>query len=198
MASNYLWTQGKIIGNKDSKVSPYLKTWISQKGVVVCGVTGEGTTKDVSANWDSPMEGENVGSKFQITSGLLQSNTGRTTVSTVHSQQVWSGNGPTQFNIVLRLYALSDPQAEVMDPIIELNKMISPNINKYTPGGRTPLPITINIGRNAIYPNCVIDNIGEPLDEVMNKDGLFVKADITLSVKTSLMQNQPDIASRYG
>ncbi len=207
--STYLWTQGEVVGNADKTISPYLKTWIGQDGVVVCGVTGEGTSKEVAANWDSPFEGENVGSKFSIAAGALQSGvvaditgvgigSGVTSISTHSSRQVWNGSRPTQFNIVLQLYALYDPQREVMDPIIALHEMFSPELNRSAPGGRIPGMVTLNVGRNVIYPNCVIESISEPLDATKNSAGLFTRAEINLSLQTIQIDNKSDIRSRYG
>lgn len=209
---SYLWTQGKTVGNNDPAVSPYLKTWIGQGGVVVCGVTGEGTSKEIQANWDSPFEGESIGSKLAKTGGALQSgildeyagaigiNTnvkGFTSINTFQSRQVWGGNRPTQFNVVLQLYALSDPQNEVMNALIELEKMASPQVNDKTPGGRVPGAVTINIGRNAVYPDCILESVSMPLGKEISKDGLFIRAEVNLAIQTMQMQNRSDIPSRY-
>jgi len=203
---SYLWDQGKAVGNNDSAVSPYLKTWISQGNVLVCGVTGDGTSKEIQANWDSPFEGESVGSKYEKTGGVIQTVTKTTSITTFQSRQVWGGNRPTQFNIVLQFYALSDPQTEVMDALIELEKMASPQVNSKVPVsvgggnafGRIPGTVVINIGRNAIYPDCVIESVSVPLDKEVNKDGLFIRAEINLSIQTMQMLNRSDIVSRYG
>lgn len=208
----YLWTQGKTVGNNDPSVSPYLKTWVYQSGVVVCGVTGEGTSKEIQANWDSPFEGESIGSKFGFSGGLLQSGAadefagkigidmaarGITSINTLQSRQVWGGNRPTQFNIVLHFYALSDPRREVINALVELEKMISPQVNDATPFGRVPSPVIINIGRNAIYPDCVIESVSMPLDKEVNKDGLLIRADVNITIQTMQMLNRSDISSKY-
>jgi len=63
---SYLWDQGKAVGNNDPAASPYLKTWISQGNVLwFVGVTGEGTSKEIQANWDSPFEGNPPGQKLE-------------------------------------------------------------------------------------------------------------------------------------
>jgi len=204
---NSLWDQQKFVGNNDRAVSPHLKTWIKQNGVIVCGVTGDGTSKEVQANWDSPYEGESAGSKLGQTAGVAQIKTGMTTVTTLNSRQVWSGSRPTHFNIVLQLYALSDPRREVMDALIELEKMASPQVNANDPGnlfgggsvkmGRIPGTVSINIGRNAVYKDCILENVSIPLDGEKNKDGLLIRAEVNLSVQTMQMINRSDIASKY-
>lgn len=206
--ANYLWAQGSTVGNNDSTVSPYLKTWISQNGVVVCGVTGEGTSKEIQANWDSPFEGESVGSKFQVAGGLAQTWTNKTTITAYQSRQVWGGNRPTQFNLVMRFYALSDPKTEVMDALMSLEQMISPQVNANDPGnafgqggfglGRIPDTVIINVGRNAIYPDCVIESISQPLDTEKDDSGRFIRAEVSVQVQTMQMLNRSEISARYG
>lgn len=208
-----LWNQKATYGNNDPNVSPYLKTWVYQNGITICGVTGEGTSKELQANWDSPFEGESVGSKFSKLGGSLQSgvldeyigktglntNTkGRTSVSTLHSRQVWGGNRPTQFNIVLQLYALSDPQSEVMNALIELEKMASPELNDIAPWGRIPGTVSINIGRNAIYPECIIESISTPLDKEINSEGLMIRVEVNLQIQTMQMINRSQVRSKFG
>lgn len=205
---NNLGNKTKFVGNNDPVVSPHLKIWIKQGVVIVCGVLGEGTSKEIQSNWDSPFEGESVGSKFQKTGGAIQSGAlsdglginygkGRTTITTVNSRQVWGGNRPTQFNIIMQFYALHDPQTEVMNALIELEKMASPQVNEFKPGGRIPGTVSINIGRNAIYPDCVIESISIPLDKEVNKDGLLIRAEVTLAIQTKQMDSKSDIKSRY-
>lgn len=209
------------MGNNDPAVSPYLKTWIAQDGVVVCGVTGEGTSKEIQANWSSPFEGEAVGSKFEKVGGLLQTGAvdfvpgvnlkNTTSITALQSRQVWGGNRPTQFSIVLQLYALENPQKEVIDALIALEKMASPDLKNTIPIdlkalvgmsngnklGRIPSPVIINIGRNAIYTDCVIESLSVPLDKEKNADGQLIRAEVNLQIQTMQMLNKSDVASTY-
>ncbi len=195
---SYLWQNSGTVGNNDPAVSPYLKTWISQEGVTVCGVTGEGTSKEIQANWDSPFEGENIGSKMEKTGGVVQVFSEITAKTTLGSTQIWNGNRPTQFNLVLSFYALSNPETEVRQALIELEKMASPEVNNASPGGRIPGRVVINIGRKAIYPVCVIESISVPLDKEIDSQGRLIRCDVTLQVATLQMQNKSEISSRYG
>lgn len=203
--------QGKdTVGNNDPTVSNHLKTWIMQEDKVVCGITGEGTNKDIVANWDSPFEGEDVGSRFKVTSGLVQSVTDKTSVTTLNTRQVWNGNRPTTFSLNLRLYALSDPKKEVMDALQYLEEMASPQLNGWSPYsiskgkngyegniGRIPGLVTICIGRKAIYTDCVIESISQPLDREVTSDGLLVRADIQLQIATIQVPNKTDVPKFY-
>ena len=74
------------MGIQDPKVSAFCKCWIKQGSTVVVGVIGEGTTKEVQANWESPFEMDSVGSKYEKAGGLLQAESGMTSVTTMNSQ----------------------------------------------------------------------------------------------------------------
>lgn len=187
-----------VVGNNDKSVSPHLKAWIKQDLTMVCGVIGEGTTKEVTANWNSPFENDSVGGMFQKAGGVLQLVTGKTMKSTFNTQQVWEGNQPYAFSLVLSFYALSDAKREVMDPLRELEKMIDPEVNNCPlVAGRFPQNVWINIGRNAVYGNCIITSLSIPLDKEKTKDGHLVRADASLQIETKTMLNQSDIDGTY-
>lgn len=65
------------------------------------------------------------------------------------------------------------------------------------PGGRIPLPVVINIGRNMVVPNCVIESMMVPLDGPRTKDGWLTKAEATLNISTKVMLNQTEIAKTW-
>ena len=195
----FLWDKGlKIVGNKDPHVSPYLKAWIKQGNTCVCGVIGEGTTKEIQVNWNSPFEEDTIGGKFQKVGGIMQAWTKRTSKSTMSSLQIWEGNQPHSFNLALKLYALKDAKAEVMEPLRELEKMLSPEVNKVMPGGRIPQPVWINIGRNAVYGDCLIVSMTVPLDKEKTSQGYLVRAEAQLQIETRKMLNRSDIDRTYG
>jgi hypothetical protein len=195
----FLWGAGlNIVGNNDPDVSPYLKAWVQQENTLVCGVIGEGTSKEITANWNSPFQDDSIGSKYSKVGAVIQGTTGLTSKSQLSSLQIWEGNQPHTFNLVLKFYALADAKAEVMDPLRELEKMITPEVNKILPSGRVPQSVWINIGRNALYGNCVITSMSIPLDKEKTKDGYLVRAETTLQVETKTMLNQSDINATYG
>jgi hypothetical protein len=198
-------------GNNDPAVSDYLKTWIKQGDLAVCGVTGEGTAKEITCNWDSPFEGEDLGSKMKMTSSIAQYYTKQTTVTTLNTAQIWNGNRPTQFSLNLIFYALRDAQKEVMDALMYLEQMASPQLDAAMPfsvegnlsegysfnAGRIPGLVTISIGRKAIYPDCVIESISQPLDKEVTSDGLLVRAEVQMQVSTSVVPNRDKISQFY-
>ncbi|SKA52609.1 hypothetical protein [Photobacterium toruni] len=204
----------RVVGNNDPKVSQYLKVWIKQGNTCVVGVIGEGTEKELTANWNSAFEGDSVGSKYSKAGGVVQTGTvsestnGMTSITTLSSRQVWEGNQPHSHSITLRLYALSDPKAEVEDAIMELEMMAAPEVNAVSPignpfgdgnaVGRAPSSILLNIGRNVIVSGCVIESISIPLDVPRSRDGYRMYADVQLSISTEAMVNRSQISSMYG
>ena len=207
--------KAQIFGNNDPAVSPHLKAWVKQGNVCVVGVIGEGTTKTLTANWESPFEGDSLGSKFAKVGGLIQLTSGRTSITTLMTHQVWSGNSPPAFNLVFKLYALANPEKEVENAIRELEKMASPEViggyglkdyanmakgffSSDTPSGRAPQPVWLNIGRNVAIGNCIIKNMDVPLDKERTKEGRLIRADVTLQIEALTMKNRSEIDATYG
>ncbi|MTI11639.1 hypothetical protein [Sansalvadorimonas verongulae] len=211
-----VWKQQgyRQVGVNDPAVSPYCKCWIKQGDTVVVGVIAEGTSKELAANWNSPFEGDAVGSKFSKSGGLLQSGSltestrGVTTITTMASQQVWEGNAPHAFNVSLQLYALADPKVEVMDALMELERMATPEVQAVSPVGgqtadgrrlgRVPQTVFINIGRNVVYGPCVIESLQQPLDAPRSSDGYLMEALVNLTIQSETMLNRSQIAGTYG
>jgi hypothetical protein len=198
------------VGNGDKAVSPFYKVWIRQGDVTVCGVIGEGTSKEIQSNWESPFEGESAEGKWQKTAGISQDVLdGVTTITTYNSRQTWAGNAPTQFSLTLRFYALSDARTEVMEPLRYLETFAAPQVKKILPldlaalkggetwMGRVPQQVLINIGRRNIYPNCVIESVSQPWDGERDSKGNLVRAEVQLQVATIQLLNRDEIASRY-
>ncbi|MGV8059801.1 MAG: hypothetical protein AB2L12_17545 [Smithellaceae bacterium] len=207
----------KFYGNDDKKVSPYLKAWIAQPdekntlSSCVIGLIGQGTSRSLQANWNSPFEQSSLGGMFEKVGGALQAATNETSVTTFSSTQIWEGNKPHTFNLTLSFYAINNALKEVMEPLRELEKMMGPNISagkesdgpvmqflaSAKPGGRIPLPVIINIGRRMMIPNCVIESMSTPLDGERTKEGYLVRADATLSISTKVMLNRENIAATW-
>jgi hypothetical protein len=206
-------------GNADARVSPYLKAWIAQPdkdrkiSTCVVGLIGDGTSRSLQANWNSPFEQGNLGGMFEKMGDVLQATTGRTSITTFSSTQIWEGNRPTTFQLVLKFYALFDAYREVMEPLRELEKMMGPIIEAGSadaggvraffanavpsPNSRIPAPVMLNIGRRMMIPNCVIESISIPLDQEKTKDGDLVRAEATLSIATKVMLNKANIAATW-
>ena len=204
-------------GNADATVSSYLKAWIAQPdkdskiSTCVVGLIGPGTSRSLQANWNSPFEQSNVGSMFEKAGGLIQVASGKTSITTLSSTQIWDGNRPHTFSLVLSFYALKNAYREVMEPLRELEKMMGPNIKagdvgekglmdlikSAVPGGRIPLPVMLNIGRRMMIRDCVIESMSVPLDGERTKEGYLVRADATLSISTKVMLNKDNIGNTW-
>lgn len=185
------------LGNNDSRVSEYLKTWICGEGLAVCGVTGPGTSKEVMANWSSPFEGESLGNKNALAGGSIQMLSEITSITTLNSRQVWNGNQPTKFNIELKFYALQDVAKEVMNPIRALEEMIAPETSQTVGTGRIPGQVAICIGRKVIYKGCVIESMSQPYDKEVYRGGGWIRCTVNLQVSTIAMLNKSEIPA-YG
>lgn len=204
-------------GNKDHKLSPYLKAWIAQPdwelkiSTMVVGVIGPGTSRSLLANWNSPFEQSNVGGMFEKLGGIAQAKSGHTSVTTFSSTQVWDGNRPSSFNLNLQFYAINNAYEEVMAPLRELEKMMGPIISASSasdsaikafakdnmPGGRIPLSVILNIGRRMLIDNCVIENMTVPLDKERTSEGHLIRADVTLQISTKVMLNKDNIGATW-
>jgi len=207
-----VWQQRgmQVLGVNDPKVSPYQKCWIKQGNTCVVGIIGEGTSRELQANWNSPFESDSVGSQFQKTGGILQSGElvegtrGMTSITTLASRQVWEGNQPLAFNISLLLYALVDGKREVDDAIQALYQFISPEVRAISPVGsngamgRIPSSVYVNIGRNAVYGPCVIENISDPLDAPRYQDGYLSSSLLNITIQSEAMLNRSDVPRMFG
>lgn len=173
-----------VLGNADRDVSDHLKAFISNGAVMVVGLIGEGTSMELVSNWNSPFEGDSLGSLFGKVGGFIQSLTGLTSIVSFASHQIWEGNQPHLFNLALKFYALADPVAEVEAPLAALEGMMLPNINEYLPLGRIPQPVQLNIGRKRLFDEVVLTNLSVPMDKERDKAGNLIRCEVNLQVET--------------
>lgn len=174
------------IGNNDPRVSDYRKCWLQgMDGATICGVYGPGTSREITANWITPFEGESVGGKMPAAAaGVAQTMTGMTLVQTFNTRQTWQSNQPTAFTLELVLYALEDAVAEVMKPLQQIEKWIAPDAGGV---GSIPDKVLLNIGTKVIYKDVVINSMSHPLDKEIDSQGNFVRATVNLQLSTETM-----------
>lgn len=194
-----------IAGTNDPTISDHLKAYIqSEDGPTVVGVIGEGSSRELTALWESPFENDTPGSMFLKMGGIIQSGQlfgmgeGTTSKSGLNTTQVWSGTTPHNFNLVLEFYAVSDAYSAVQAAVIELEKMAAPELNKATPGGRIPPTVTLRVGKQIIYPECVITSVSRDLDGPISQDGYPLRGSVTLQLQTKTTINQSEIAETFG
>lgn len=188
-----------IVGTNDPTISDHLKAYVrGEDGPTVVGIIGEGSSRELTALWESPFENDTPGSFFSKGAGLAQIETGKTSKSTLNTTQVWSGTTPHNFNLVLEFYAVSDAYSAVQAAVIELEKMAAPEMNEKTPLGRIPPTVTLRVGRQIIYPECVITSVSRDLDGPISRDGYPLRGSVTLQIETQSTVNQSDIAATFG
>jgi len=192
-----------VCGVLDASINEVLKVWVKQGQRGVCGIIGQGTSRTLTAKWDSPLEQTNVGSQSSVSTVADggQALKGKTTVTTFSSTQIWQGNMPLKFSLSLVLFAQSDAVSEVMRPLQWLEEFASGNVNGTVPinpkaavglangdaFGRIPDTVTLNLGRKIIVPNCVIENISIPLDKEKDGNGNLIRCTVQLDIQTKTM-----------
>lgn len=186
------------IGVTPGKISPHLLAYIQGAPGTVVGVIGEGSTRQMTANWDSPFEQDSAGSMMERTGGLIQTATGATSKGVLQSTQVWNGNQPHTFDLTLELFAVSDAFSEVQSAIVALEQMAAPDVNYATPLGRAPAVASVQIGRSVIYPECVIGMVSYDTSGPVDSNGYPLRASVQLEIQTKAMINGTDIASTFG
>lgn len=187
----------EVFGNRDTRISDYRKCWIATKDVTIVGLWGPGTSMEITSSWHAPFESEHLGAKAGALGSMFQAVTSWTMISTFNTRQVWTGNQPTKFSLELKLYALTDPELEVMRPLRELERMIAPNTSMLGPGA-IPEVVDLNIGTKIIYADMIIESISVPFDKEMDSKGRFVRATVTLALSTPVMVSKALLEKGYG
>lgn len=191
------------IGNNDPRVSNYRKCWLQgDDGQTICGIYGPGTSREITANWISPFEGESLGDKMGMAGSLAQTFGDMTSVATMTSRQNWKGNQPTSITLELQLYALQDPVTEVMLPLKLIETWMAPDVGSgfFTLGGLLPNKVVLlNIGTKVIYTDLIINSMSHPLDKEVDSRGNFVRATVNLQFSTLTMVSKDMLKSgKYG
>ena len=199
-------------------ISPWHKIWIIQwsdnnVGVGVAGYLGEGTSKEIVSNWDAPFADSSLESRFRIAGGLVQlgaldsGTKGMTSLTQLNSRQVWVGNQPYTFNLVLKLRAFTDAQNEVEKAIEALDMMMAPDLQAGAASfsgvvmpslnSRVPKPVSINFGRKQIWQDCCIRSMSVPHDKEKDPNGNLIRADVSLQVETLQSVTVTDLKTMY-
>lgn len=191
---------GKVIGNRDHRLSDTRKIWIADDSTTIIGVYGQGTSMEITANWAKNLENMTPGDKMPVAGAIAQGlSGGKTLIGNWNTLQTWNGNEPTQFNVELILYALEDPDIEVMQPLSALEYMIAPDTGSFLSGvgGNISKAFQINIGNRVLYQNLVLNSISVPFDKEMDSQGRFVRASVNLSLSTAKMISKDMLKQGY-
>lgn len=185
-------------------ISPYQKVYLTSDTTMVVGYLGQGSSMNLSSQWESPFENSSVGgvvgaiSQYgQKLAGGAQVMTGYTSKSAFESKLVWGGQMPPEFMIVVDLMATVDAKVEVNDAITALLQMESPQLNELTPLGRPPSTVTLDIGRRLKLMEVVIKDVSFELDAPRTADGYYTHNKVTLQCSGNNMINKSDIPSMF-
>lgn len=190
--------EAKLIGNSDKRLHDSRKVWISDGDTTICGVYGPGTSMEISSNCSQPFEDMTPGSAMKTAGAGLQAATGKTMVKALNTRQVWQGNAPTQFNVELQLYALQDPDIEVMQPLTALESFIAPDVDRFWGVGEIAKALQIDIGRMNIYQFLVLNSVSIPFDKETDLKGRFVRCTVNLALSTMTMITKDMLKKGYG
>lgn len=189
----------RYIGNSDKRLHDSRKCWLTDGTTTVVGVYGPGTSVEITANWSQPFESMTPGEAMQTAGSLIQAKTGNTMVKTLNTHQVWQGNSPAQISLELQLYALHDPDVEVMQPLRALEDFIAPDVADFSLGtGKIAKALQLNIGRMCIYQFLVLNSVSFPFDKETDLKGRFVRCTVTLALSTLTMISKDMLKKGYG
>lgn len=210
-----------MIGSGPGKVSKHLIAYITtttpstnvgttEEDVCIMGLIGQGTSRELTANWEQPFNSDTImsflkangGKLADVLEGTMQAS-GMTTVMTYNSRQVWS-SGNHSLNLVLKFMAFSDPVKQVMMPIAMLEKIASVDplttaaTDNSTSAGRQPSKVSVNMGRVALFPTMVIKSVSTPLDKEKDKNGNLIRAEVSIALEPYEMINRGSIMGTFG
>lgn len=170
-------------------ISPFYKAYISQDipgvgNVIVVGYTDAECAVELQQVWQSPFEGDTVGSSSSLNKAgdVAQAASGVTSKSLLNSRLVWEGANPLEFPLVLHFGAYKDAKMEVDDPIRYLSMMSSPELNEKLPTGQIPQLVELDIGRKLkaqVYIKGISYNFAAP--KTVNGNWLFNTVTLTCS-----------------
>lgn len=191
----------KRVGVADPRLHESRKCWLTDGETVVCGVYGSGTSMSVTANYKQPFESLTIGAsggvgEFLVSAGQVI--TQKTIVSAMNTRQIWENNSPTQFAVELQLYALRDPETEVMAALRALEEFIAPDADAFLGVGNIAKPLQLSIGRRVIYQYLVLNSISLPFDKETDSKGRFVRATVNLELSTLTMVTKSMLKKGYG
>lgn len=180
-----------VFGIQDNDVSEALKVTIVQAGGdKVVGYIGEGASKSLTVDWNTPLGAESSQSQ---TVALLKNATSMTAKNKLSTTLIWDSVQPFAFNLPIYFSAFSDAKREVHDAIIALEEMASPELSKTVGFGSTPKTVSINIGRKILIKEAVIEEVSSELDQPVDSNGFMVRNTVNLTIKPISATNKQDI-----
>lgn len=198
-------------------------SWTLKKGdtPVVGFVVGD-VTLSQTANWTSPFEGAGLEGLAQntlaatqsgvagdflaelgISSDLVNSLEGKSTMTQLNSTQTFSGQPPAQLPLNLRFRAVSDPLKEVEAPVLKLGQwsvcevipsggllgnivadIKNSKLNADTVfGTKIPQFVAVELG-NRFFAPMIIDSFSENVNQKLANNGDRTECDVSLNLQS--------------
>ncbi|MEC6832956.1 hypothetical protein VXS06_14410 [Photobacterium toruni] len=198
----------------DDGISDKLKVHITfqddgeqSQDVSVVGYLVEGSTVSLSNSYIEPFSGDTldgINEKLQKTMAMTKASTDVTFNTVLNSVSVYEGTNPITFSLVLYFHAYTDAKKEVMEPIRQLLRAASPELNNVVPiptssgddWGRVPKVAMFDIGRKIKVP-MAIDDVQYELDAPKTNDGDFAFNTITLSCTMKQVMQRSSINQHF-
>lgn len=146
---------------------------------------------------------------------------GRALTSQSMTAQVWEGSQPIELTLEIELIAEKDPQAEVLNKVKNLLKMVMPSKAGGTllkpPGpkyadivdwkafeptkgraaGGTEGNISIDIGNFMLFDSVVIESVNTTFHSMMHSSGIPLRATVAVTFKTFFVPVAEDINTLF-
>lgn len=164
----------------------------------------------LNSEWDTPLAQNGISSVVEV---AIQEGLNLSKQHQYASAQVWSGSSPIEITLDLEFQAEEDPVREVVQPIINLGKMLLPELKGdqgdlgfFTPPGPKVFNkgrqfedfITVSLGGFMVFKKVIVLSVN-PVYNVrdMGVSGLPLRATCSVTFRTYLSLTGSDFASMF-
>lgn len=195
----------------DDGISEALKVHITFKGdgenaedINIVAYYIEGSSISLSNSYIEPFSGDQIGEMFSKASALLQTQSDITFNTVLNSVSIWEGTQPMNVPLTLYFHAYNDADKEVNEPIRQLLKASSAELNNAIPiptsmngsAGRVPKLCMFDIGRKMKIPMSIID-VQYELDAPKTRDGFYAYNTVTITCTPKKMLQRSEIGKHF-
>ena len=173
----------------------------------IVGYLIEGSSVSLANSYIEPFSGDTIdGFDETLKKGLsfAKAMTDVTFNTVMNSVSVWEGTNPITMSLVLYFHAYTDAQKEVMQPLQQLLRAASPELNQVIPiplvsgdsFGRVPKSCMFDIGRK-IKIEMAIDDVQYEIDAPKTQDGDFAYNTVTLSCTMKKNMQRSSVSEHF-
>ena len=159
--------------------------------VNIVGYLIEGSSVSLANSYIEPFTGDTIDGideKFEKGLAFAKAMTDVTFNTVMNSVSVWEGTNPITMSLTLYFHAYTDAKNEVMEPIRQILRAASPELNQLIPiplmsgdsFGRVPKMCMFDIGRK-IKIEMAIDDVQYEINAPKTQDGDFAYNTVTIS-----------------